>query len=125
MIPWGGREVRRVVEEARPAGLQLVFGDFLGRGVWQGWSQLPVARHLELRDALGDVRVQLLGGRMDTGSQHDVRLALLAQVRVGDGRDRALENRIVVGEGGLDLDRYDVPAAPADHLLLATLVMQE
>ena len=60
---------------------------------------------------------QLVGRHLGPGAQDDDGAHLLAERGVGHADDGAVGHGGVLEEGGLDLDRVHVLAAPDDHVL--------
>src|SRR5215813_7751367 len=80
-------------------------------------DQLPEPRHLERRQPLGRIPVQLMHIDLATGHWYDERLDLLLSEVRSDADDRRLEHRRMRVEHLLDLERGEILAAAPEHLL--------
>jgi hypothetical protein len=97
---------------------QPVLGHPRGRRARQLADELPVAGHLERGETLGGERPQFVKGHAGTGGGHNERLhVVLGQLGLHPDH-RAFQHRRVRPEHLLDLERRQVLAPPAQHLLL-------
>src|SRR5581483_2813362 len=116
-----GADARALLaEEAAGAGVfapELVLLDALRRGLGQGVPQLPLRRDLELRQAGGGVRAEVLDGHV--AARDEEGLHLLAEDGVPDADDGDVGDPGVLAQRLLDQDRRDVLAAASDHVALA------
>jgi hypothetical protein len=90
-----------------------------GPAAWQRVADLPVRRHLVVRELLADEPGERLLVELRTRTQHDNRLHLLAEILVRHADHGGVHDVGVLDDAVLDLDRVDVLRAAQDHVALA------